>query len=169
MEETITEFRPLRRRSRAISDDEARELLLNEKRSVLAVNGDNGYPFAIPLDYLYEPTENRIYFHGARQGHKVDALTKSDKVCFTVFGGDFHKDGEWAPYVRSTVVFGRCRLVQITHPEALECVKRTRQRINQATSARMRCKRTGLVPHAARDDAARTGHGVGTGARGNKT
>lgn len=61
------------------------------------------------------------------------------------------------------------RLVQITHPEALECVKRTRRRINQATSARMRCKRTGLVPHAARDDAARTGHGVGTGARGNKT
>lgn len=106
----MTEFRPLRRKSRAISDDEARELLLNEKRGVLAVNGDNGYPFAIPLDYLYEPTENRIYFHGARQGHKVDALTKSDKVCFTVFGGDFHKDGEWAPYVRSTVVFGRCRL-----------------------------------------------------------
>ena len=88
----MTEFRPLRRKSRAISDDEARELLLNEKRGVLAVNGDNGYPFAIPLDYLYEPTENRIYFHGARQGHKVDALTKSDKVCFTVFGGDFHKD-----------------------------------------------------------------------------
>lgn len=106
----MTEFRPLRRKSRAISDDEARELLLNEKHGVLAVNGDNGYPFAIPLDYLYEPTENRIYFHGARQGHKVDALTKSDKVCFTVFGGDFHKDGEWAPFVRSTVVFGRCRL-----------------------------------------------------------
>ena len=106
----MTEFRPLRRKSRAISDDEAREPLLNEKRGALAVNGDNGYPFAIPLDCLYEPTENRIYFHGARQGHKVDALTKSDKVCFTVFGGDFHKDGEWAPYVRSTVVFGRCRL-----------------------------------------------------------
>ena len=106
----MTEFRPMRRKSRAITDEEARELLLNEKRGVLAVNGDNGYPFALPLDYLYEPAEGRIYFHGARQGHKVDALAKSDKVCFTVFGGDFHKEGEWAPCVRSTVVFGRCHL-----------------------------------------------------------
>lgn len=106
----MTEFRPMRRKSRAITDDEARELLLNEKRGVLAVNGDEGYPLALPLDYLYEPGENRIYFHGAKQGHKVDALAKSDKVCFTVFGGDFHKEGEWAPYVRSTVVFGRCHL-----------------------------------------------------------
>lgn len=57
-----------------------------------------------------KPTNVTIPPYGARQGHKVDALTKSDKVCFTVFGGDFHKDGEWAPYVRSTVVFGRCRL-----------------------------------------------------------
>lgn len=44
----MTEFRPLRRKSRAISDDEARELLLNEKRGVLAVNGDNGLPLCHP-------------------------------------------------------------------------------------------------------------------------
>ena len=107
----MTAFRPMRRKSRAISDDEARDLLLVEKRGVLAVNGDNGYPFALPLDYLYCPSENRIYFHGARQGHKVDALAKSDKVCFTVFGDERLAPDDWAPYVRSTVAFGRCHLV----------------------------------------------------------
>lgn len=107
----MTEFRPLRRKNRAITDDEARELLISERRGVLAVNGDDGYPFALPLNFVYDAGENRIYFHGAKQGHKVDSLAKSDKVCFTAYGGEFHKPGEWAPYVRSTVVYGRCHLV----------------------------------------------------------
>ena len=104
-------FRPLRRKSRAISDDAARDLLEHERRGVLAVNGDDGYPFALPVNYYYDRTNGRIYFHGAKAGHKVDALKRSDKVCFTVYGNEHFKDGEWAPYVQSTVVFGRCRLV----------------------------------------------------------
>ena len=43
-------------------------------RGVLAVNGDDGYPYAIPLNYFYDRDERKIYFHGARAGHKVDAL-----------------------------------------------------------------------------------------------
>lgn len=104
-------FRPLRRKSRAISDEAARDLLENGRRGVLAVNGDDGYPFAIPVNYCYDREHGRIYFHGAKAGHKVDALKRSDKVCFTVYGNERFKDGEWAPYVQSTVVFGRCHLV----------------------------------------------------------
>ena len=104
-------FRPLRRKSRAISDDAARDLLEHERRGVLAVNGDDGYPFALPVNYYYDRANGRIYFHGAKAGHKVDALKRSDKVCFTVYGNEHFKDGEWAPYVQSTVVFGRCHLV----------------------------------------------------------
>lgn len=104
-------FRPMRRKSRAISDEAARELLVQERRGVLAVNGDDSYPFALPLNYLYDPEQNRIYFHGAREGQKVDALRRSDKVCFTVMGNVHYEEGDWAPYVQSTVVFGRCHLV----------------------------------------------------------
>lgn len=88
---------PSTRKNRAITDDEARELLISEGRGILAVNGDDGHSFALPLNYIYDAGENRIYFHGAKQGHKVDSLAKSDKVCFTVYGGEFHKPGEWRP------------------------------------------------------------------------
>lgn len=105
-------FRPIRRQKRAITDDEAKKLLSTEKRGVLAVNGDDGYPFAIPVDYHYDEKEEKIFFHGAKNGHKVDSLKKSDKVCFTVYGNEHYEEGEWAPYVQSTVVFGRCHLIE---------------------------------------------------------
>lgn len=105
-------FRPMRRANRAISEEAAKQLLLQSKRGVLAVNGDDDYPFAIPVNYCYDPAQGKIYFHGAKAGQKVDALKRSDKVCFTVYGNEQHKPGEWAPYVQSTVAFGRCRLVE---------------------------------------------------------
>ncbi len=116
-------FRPLRRQKRAITEEEAKELLLKEKRGVLAVNGDDGYPFAIPIDYFYDREQEKIFFHGAKVGHKVDSLKKSDKVCFTVYGNEHYKEGEWAPYVQSTVVFGRCRLIN----DAAETEERVRE------------------------------------------
>ena len=105
-------FRSLRRKARAISDEAAKELLAHERRGVLAVNGDDGYPFAIPVNYLYDEEAGKIYIHGAKAGHKVDALKKCDKVCFTVYGNEHAAPGEeWAPYVQSAVVFGRCALI----------------------------------------------------------
>lgn len=105
-------FRPIRRTKRVISDEAAKQLLLNEKRGVFAVNGDNGYPFAVPVDYYYDMDNGKIYFHGAKEGHKVDALRRDDKVCFTVYGNEHYKADDWAPYVQSVVVFGRCHLVE---------------------------------------------------------
>ena len=105
-------FREMRRKKKAISTEEAKELLRFERRGVLAVNGDNGYPYAIPVNYLYEEENNRIIFHGAKAGHKIDSLKTSDKVCFTVYGNEQVKAESWAPYLQSVVVFGRCHLVQ---------------------------------------------------------
>ena len=73
-------FRPIRKRKNEI-DRSAVETLLNEsRRGVLAVNGEDGYPYAIPVNYLYDKETQKIYFHGARAGYKVDALRNSDKV-----------------------------------------------------------------------------------------
>lgn len=104
-------FRPMRRAKRTISDEDARSLLAKGRRATLAVNGDDGYPFAFPIDYRFDADADKIYFHGAKAGQKVDALRRSDKVCLTVMGNERLEDGEWAPYVQSVVVFGRCRLV----------------------------------------------------------
>ena len=106
-------FRPMRRKAKKISTDAAKKLLCNERRGVFAVNGDDGYPYAIPVNFYYDEVNNKIYFHGAAAGHKVDALQVDDKVCFTVYGNETIKEEEtWAPYLQSTVVFGRCKILE---------------------------------------------------------
>ena len=116
-------FRPIRRKKNEISLQAAQQLLREARRGVLAVNGDDGYPYAIPINYLYDEAAQKIYFHGAKVGHKVDALKACDKVCFTVYGNETIKDEPWAPYWQSVVLFGRCRLQTLT-PDALETLRR---------------------------------------------
>ena len=116
-------FRPIRRKKKEMDLDAAKELLQCSRRGVLAVNGDDGYPYAIPINYFYDSNAGKIYFHGARAGHKVDALKASDKVCFTVYGNETIKKEVWAPFVQSTVVFGRCHLVE-KGAEATEILKK---------------------------------------------
>lgn len=105
-------FRPIRRKKNIISEDAVKQLLRNGKRGVLAVNGDDGYPYAFPINYFYDEKNEKIYFHGAKAGHKVDALKKSDKVCFTVYGNERYVKGDWAPYLQSAIIYGRCQLIQ---------------------------------------------------------
>lgn len=105
-------FRKIRKKKNEIDIESAKMLLQSSRRGVLAINGDNGYPYAIPINYIYDNEANKIYFHGARAGHKVDALCICDKVCFTVFGNETIRDEEWAPFMQSVVVFGRCHLME---------------------------------------------------------
>jgi len=116
-------FRPIRKKKNEISTEEAKAILHHARRGVLAVHGDEGYPYAIPVNFLYDDQEQRIYFHGAHAGHKVDALRACDKVCFTVLSDEIIRGEPWAPYMRSVVVFGRCRLLK-SEQEALALVKR---------------------------------------------
>lgn len=105
-------FRTIRKKKNEISIDTAKALLQSSRRGVLAVNGDDGYPYAIPINYIYDDDAQKLYFHGARAGYKVDALRACDKVCFTVYGNETIKEEDWAPFVQSVVVFGRCHLVE---------------------------------------------------------
>lgn len=105
-------FRPIRRKKNEISEADAKKLLRDARRGILAVNGDNNYPYAIPVNYLYDEENQKIYFHGSRAGHKVDAIKNCDKVCFTVFGNETVKEEAWAPFLQSVVLFGRCHLIE---------------------------------------------------------
>ena len=106
-------FKPIRKKINEIDRAATEALLTSNRRGILALNGDNGYPYAIPINYFYDNETQKIYFHGAKAGNKVDALKASDKVCFTVYGNETIDDSEpWAPYVQSAVVFGRCHLLE---------------------------------------------------------
>lgn len=115
-------FRAIRKRKNEISTEAAEQLLLDSRRGVLAVNGAEGYPYAIPINFYFDKGARKIYFHGAKAGHKIEALRACDKVCLTVYGNETVKEEAWAPFMQSAVVFGRCYLME-NGPEATARLK----------------------------------------------
>lgn len=105
-------FRAMRRIKQQISEGECIQILKEQPRGVLSVHGDDGYPYGIPMDHWYSDRENKLYFHCAKAGHKLDAIAACDKVSFCVVDEGFRKEGEWALNIRSVVVFGRMRIVE---------------------------------------------------------
>lgn len=105
-------FRDVVRKKQKLTDEECIEILKNEKRGVLAVLGDDDYPYAMPMNYLYDEKENVIYFHGGKTGHKIDALKKHNKVSFCVYDEGFRREGEWALNIKSVIAFGKISFVE---------------------------------------------------------
>lgn len=89
-------FRKVRKKVNEIRVELAKDLVKKSRRGILAVNGDDGYPYAIPINYLYDEESQKIFFHGSEVGYKVDSLKKSDKICFTVYGNEHIKEESWA-------------------------------------------------------------------------
>ncbi len=77
---------------------------------VLACLGDDDYPYTVPLSYVY--FKNRIYFHSAKAGHKIDAIVKTPKVSFAVIDEDKIVSQEYTTYFRSVIAFGLARIVE---------------------------------------------------------
>ena len=90
-----------------LSKEECEEILTREPRGVLALLGDYDYPYALPMSHVY--VDGKIYFHGAMQGHKNDAVKKHDKVSYYVFDEGVKNDDGWSYTFRSVIVFGRIR------------------------------------------------------------
>ncbi len=104
-------FRKMRRFGQQISEEKCIEILKSETRGVLSVLGDDGYPYGMPLNHWYCEEDGKIYFHGAKEGHKLDAIKACDKVSYCVYDKGYRKDGEWALNVNSVIIFGRLKPV----------------------------------------------------------
>ena len=103
-------FREMRRKKQQITEAECIEVLERNTSGVLAVLGDNGYPYAVPLSYVYY--DDKLYFHCAKSGHKLDAIKEYDKVSFCVIDQDLGVPQEYTTYFRSVIVFGRAMVVE---------------------------------------------------------
>ena len=104
-------FRELLRRKQRLSNEECISILKSEKRGVLSVNGDEGYPYGMPMNHFYNENDGCIYFHCGKHGHRVDALSKDSRVSFCVYDNGFRRDGEWALNIKSVIVFGQMEVV----------------------------------------------------------
>lgn len=105
------DFRPMRRFRQQISGEDCLRILREERRGVLSLAGENGYPYGIPLNHWYNPEDGKLYFHGARTGHKLDAIRRDSRASYCVYDAGYRREGEWALNINSVVVFGRISLV----------------------------------------------------------
>ena len=105
-------FRPMRRFKQALSPEACREVLSRGTSGVLALSGDGGYPYAVPLSYVYDPEGGKFYFHSAKAGHKVDAVRREPKASFCVIDQDQVVPEEYTTYFRSVIAFGTVRVLE---------------------------------------------------------
>ena len=99
----------MRRKRQKLSDEECIEILTNEPRGVLALLGDDDYPYALPMSHVY--VDGKIYFHGAMKGHKRDAALNYPKVSYCVVDDGVRNEGEWWYTFKSVIVFGKIRIL----------------------------------------------------------
>lgn len=104
-------FREMRRSDKALTNEEMLDILNTAEYGILSTVGADGYPYGVPVNFVY--IDNKIYFHAAVTGHKLDNITFHDKVSFTVV-----KDVELIPddfntKYKSVIAFGKVKELPI--------------------------------------------------------
>ena len=103
-------FREMRRKKQKLSKEECDRILYNGTSGVLALHGDDGYPYAVPVSYVYNG--EKLLFHSAKNGHKIDAILKNAAASFCVIDQDRIGPEEYTTYFRSIIAFGRIRILE---------------------------------------------------------
>lgn len=103
-------FREMRRKNQALSEEEIIKILENGKRGVLALHGENDYPYGVPVNYFFDKENRKLYFHGAGEGHKIDSIKRNNKASYTILEQG-EKETWWFHY-RSAILFGHIRIIE---------------------------------------------------------
>lgn len=123
----MSEFRQMRRKRQQLTQEESIAILQKATAGTLALLGDDGYPYAVPISYVYN--EGKLYFHSALNGHKVDAIRKYDKASFCVIEQDDVQPEKYTTFFRSVIAFGRIHVIE-DEKEKLEIVRMLGNRYN---------------------------------------
>ena len=113
-------FREMRRKDKMKTYEDAVQIISEGSNGVLSVIGDDGYPYGVPVSYVYK--DNKIYFHCASVGHKLDAIKAEPKVSFTVVGADNIAPEKFTTSYKSVIVFGKARVAD-TDEEKMAALK----------------------------------------------
>lgn len=103
-------FREIRRKKQTLSLEESIRILEKGTAGVLALSGDDGYPYAVPISYVYE--DSKFFFHGAKSGHKIDAIRRCEKASFCVIEQDHIVPEKYTTYFKSVIAFGKIRIMK---------------------------------------------------------
>ena len=103
-------FREMRRKRQQLSEEKSIGILQKSTAGTLALLGDNGYPYAVPISYVY--ADGKLYFHSALSGHKIDAIKNCNKASFCVIDKDDVHPEKYTTYFRSVISFGRIHIIE---------------------------------------------------------
>ena len=103
-------FRKIRRKKQELTEKQCLDILRRAKTATLALSGDDGYPYSVPMNFVYE--DGKIYFHGAKEGHKIDAIKNNPKVSMSIIDQEDVIEEELTTYFRSVILFGEARILQ---------------------------------------------------------
>ena len=123
----MSEFREMRRKRQQLSNEESIEILQKATAGTLALLGDENYPYAVPISYVYH--KGKLYFHSALAGHKVDAIRKCEKASFCVIEQDDVQPKKYTTFYRSVIAFGRIHIIE-DEQEKLETARMLGNRYN---------------------------------------
>lgn len=117
----------MRRRRQQLSHEECIEILNETTSGTLALLGDGGYPYSLPISYVYD--NGKLFFHSALKGHKIDAIKQYDKASFSVIDKDDVKAKEYTTYFRSVICFGHIHIIE-EESEKMQAVRLLGNRYN---------------------------------------
>ena len=106
----MSNFREMRRKRQQLSEEESVGILQRATAGTLALLGDDDYPYAVPISYVYH--EGKLFFHSALAGHKIDAIRKCDKASFCVIERDDIQPEKYTTFFRSVIAFGRIHIIE---------------------------------------------------------
>lgn len=105
-------FREMRRNKQLLPEEDTKAILRRNTAGVLSVQGDDDYPYGVPISYQYDEEKARLYFHCAVEGHKLDAIAKNPKVSFCVIDQDHIVSEKFTTFFRSAIVFGKAYILK---------------------------------------------------------
>lgn len=100
----------MRRFKQALTTEEIKEILTKNTSGVLALIDKEGFPYAVPLSYVFHG--NSLYFHGAKTGHKMEAMLSNPKASFCIIDQDQVVSERFTTFYRSALVFGTMRILE---------------------------------------------------------
>jgi len=100
----------MRRSEKEMSKEMTLALLSRGQEGVLGTIGDNGYPYTVVVNYVY--LNDKIYFHSAKTGQKIDNIKYNNKVSFSVFDNVEVIGEELTTHYQSLVVFGKAKVIE---------------------------------------------------------
>lgn len=115
-------FREMRRKKNAMSKEDTIELLYRAKEGTLGTISTNDYPYTVIVNYVYY--KDKLYFHSAKEGHKIDNILNNNKVSFTVFDNVKIIESEFTTKYQSVTLFGKAKVIPGNKEVLMEIIKK---------------------------------------------